>query len=143
MLLSRMRCGVLLGLEDAQSIGPGLSYASRYDISGRRARGRGSRILVQRSASPFPDINDPELISRVPDDWLEDHRGQQKLRSSLQGVLAQISAYQSRWQCCYGWRPLRIHPSAVSLLLKLRRDLPSSQRLARLRAIGNTCKRRP
>jgi ATP-dependent helicase YprA (DUF1998 family)/very-short-patch-repair endonuclease len=44
-------------------------------------------FLYRDPSNPFPDINDAELISRVPDDWLEDSRGQQKVRSSFKEYL--------------------------------------------------------
>ena len=44
-------------------------------------------FLYRDPSSPFPDINNPELISRVPDDWLEDSRGQQKIKPSYREYL--------------------------------------------------------
>lgn len=67
----------------------GQAYLTPRDMTfqGEEPEDGEAGFLYRDPASPFPDINDPELISRVPDDWLEDHRGQQKLRSSYKEYL--------------------------------------------------------
>ena len=43
-------------------------------------------FLYRDPANPWPD-DDAEILDRLPDDWLEEHRGRQRVRSNLRGDL--------------------------------------------------------
>lgn len=44
-------------------------------------------FLYRDPTNPWPNINDPEVVERVPDDWVEDFQGRQRIRSAQREYL--------------------------------------------------------
>ena len=110
--------------------GPGYLYAAR-PLGDRLAEEDGEPgFLYVDSDRPWP-IDLDTMLTRVPEDWIEEHRGAFRLRKNRQQYLPQPTRISARRQGRRRGNGLRLPPGALPLLPVLRRllRLPADLRL--------------